>query len=50
MSSMRGREGGTDFKLEIQDSRHLRRLGGGKGGTGERERKGGRRAEEEYNK
>lgn len=27
MSSMRGREGGTDFELEIQDRRHLRRRG-----------------------
>jgi hypothetical protein len=46
MSSMGGREGGTDFKLEIQDCRHLRRLGeeGGNEGEGEEgrtERRGG---------
>jgi hypothetical protein len=40
MSSMRGREGGTDFKLEIQDGRHLRRRVG-EGGD-EREREEGR--------
>lgn len=37
MSSMRGGEGGTDFKLEIQDRRHLRRQGGGRWDGGERE-------------
>jgi hypothetical protein len=36
MSSMRG-EGGTDFKLEIQDRRHLRRRGRGRRDEGERE-------------
>ena len=46
MSSMRGREGGTDFKLEIQDRRHLRRRVGGRGDRGRRrggaeERRGG---------
>jgi hypothetical protein len=47
MSCMRGREGGTDFKLEIQDGRHLRRRVE-EGGTRERERRGGRRGKEEY--
>lgn len=36
MSSMRG-EGGTDFKLEIQDRRHLRRRVRGGWDEGERE-------------
>jgi hypothetical protein len=46
MSSMKGREGGTDFKLEIQDRRHLRRRVGGRwdegeGEEGRTERRGG---------